>query len=114
MQRDEILKEFTVDSNGIIRNPGKFENEMLYVPYFWDAALNAGADDDIRGVFFAIIDDDDRAQFPELGESYGIALDESEQGFVSSTVFDSKDEYLEALERLQSVEESSFDEYQDN
>jgi len=37
MTREQITSEYNIDDNGIIRNPGKFEGEMLYVPYFWDA-----------------------------------------------------------------------------
>jgi hypothetical protein len=48
MTRVDIEMDYKV-VNGRIRNPGKFEGEMLYVPYFWEAYLNGCADSDNRG-----------------------------------------------------------------
>ena len=92
MTRDDITKEYTIE-NGVIRTPGKFEGEMLYVPYFWDSALLGESDLDTGCAFFFVIDELDRAQFAELGTAYGIMLAESENGFVYACVYDSKEEY---------------------
>jgi hypothetical protein len=40
MTRTEILAQYQVGSDGVIRSPGKFEGEMLYVPFYWDIAMN--------------------------------------------------------------------------
>jgi hypothetical protein len=92
MTRQEIIEQYKVDANGIIRSPGKFEAEMLYAPYFYDVMLN-GATDHVNGVDYVELDATDREQFPELGTAYGIALEESEQGFVHITVLNTKGEY---------------------
>jgi hypothetical protein len=106
MTRQDIAEQYRPDSDGLIRTPGKFEHEMLYVPYFWDAALNGDSSTDTGSVFFTIIDDLDRAQFPELGTAYGIALEESEQGFIYSRLFATREEYERYVNRCQSEESS--------
>ena len=84
MTRDEILEEFDVsDATGIIRNPGKFEGEMLYVPYFWDKALQGAADRDDGKVFGFDISLEEKAMFPELGKRRRtVKLYQREDGFV--------------------------------
>lgn len=95
MTRDEILAAYKVDANGIIRSPGKFEGEMLYVPYFWDMALqgfsNMEFDDEDNRTDAFTINADDRALFPELGDAARIELFESEQGFVYTQTFDANE-----------------------
>lgn len=88
MKRVEIETEYTV-KDGVINNPGKFEGEMLYAPYFYDCSNDGeflcGLDD---GEYVALVevDDDDREQFPEIDAATTfIKVRESEQGFVSVT-----------------------------
>lgn len=94
MTREQIEKEFNIDiKTGIILNPGKFEGEMIYVPYFWDAAMNGLADEDNTmseyddtPVSLFNINDEDREQFPELKEIITVELWEDSNGFVRSWV----------------------------
>jgi hypothetical protein len=81
MKRTDIEAEYTIE-NGVIRNPGKFEGEPIYAPYFWDALLNGFADSDDDGVAVFDIEASDIEQFPELANVERIALYESDQGFV--------------------------------
>lgn len=37
---NSIKREFNVDSNGLISNPGKFEAEPISTAYFYDTMLN--------------------------------------------------------------------------
>lgn len=51
-----IKKDYNVDDNGIIRDPGKFEGEMYYVPYYYDLSMNgfsseSGGDVDAGGAW---------------------------------------------------------------
>lgn len=85
--RDEMLNEFSVDEHGRIVSPGKFEGEMIYVPYFWQQGLDGCADDDDGETFSFEIGDDERQQFPELGDAKRIALSESESGFVFARIY---------------------------
>lgn len=85
MTRHDILKTYTVE-NGRILDPGKFEGEMIYAPYFYDAVLNGGSDDSIdehngsvTDVF--IIRKDDLAEFPELNGVYAMLVNECSNGF---------------------------------
>lgn len=67
MTREEILKDYKV-KNGTIRSPGKFEGERVYVPYFWDCAMNGCADEDDGDILTFIITQEDLDEFPELVE----------------------------------------------
>ncbi|MGH9890685.1 MAG: hypothetical protein ACREA0_01615 [bacterium] len=102
MTREEILKKFTVNEHGIIQSPGKFEGEMLYAPYFYDATLD-GRGEDVYNAPPASEDEEvddpweggdllytelevtaeDREMFPELDPStQRVRVSESGPGFV--------------------------------
>jgi len=81
MTRQEIEDQYTVE-NGIIQDPGKFEGEPLWSPYFYDLYLNGCADYDGDDELWFDIDDEDLAQFPELVGYTRVILREDEQGFV--------------------------------
>ena len=86
--RAAILAEYDVDSHGMIQTPGRFESEMLYTPYFYDVVMNGCADTldwpDGGIVDLVDVDDDDRRMFPELGaDTVAVAIETSDQGFVS-------------------------------
>lgn len=88
--RAELEREFAGDltKRGIIRRPGKFEAEPLYVPYFYEVMTQGGSDEDltfeegepIYSIFS--VTDEDRAAFPELGDAKEIVLWEDDNGFV--------------------------------
>jgi len=70
-----------------ITQPGKFEGEETYVPYFWDMVLEGFHEEVGRGdssVARIEISNEDRAKFPALGNAKYILLEESDQGFVYS------------------------------
>jgi hypothetical protein len=82
MSREDILKNYKVGADGRIRSPGKFEGEMLYVPYFWECYLNGCADgDNGRRIWFSVMACD-RKQFPELAKRRSVGLVEDDSGFV--------------------------------
>ena len=39
MTRQEIESSYKIE-NGRIRSPGKFEGEMIYVPFYWNVFLD--------------------------------------------------------------------------
>jgi len=82
MTRQDIINDYKVSEQGTIQSPGKFEGEMLYVPYFWDAYLNGMADSDDGEVLTFEVNDEDRAQFPELADVKQIDLVSTDSGFV--------------------------------
>jgi hypothetical protein len=83
MFRDDVLRNYRVDGEGIIRSPGKFEAESVYVPYFWNKYLNGFADEDEGGVLGFKVTSGDRAEFPELGpDDTTVYLWERDDGFV--------------------------------
>ena len=82
MSRREIANQYKVNKHGIICSPGKFEGEMLYVPYFWDMGLSGMADRDDGKVWGFDLTRDDHAEFPELGRKRTVKLYERDDGFV--------------------------------
>ena len=85
MTREDIQNQYAVDEYGIIRTPGQFEGEPLYVPYFWDAYLNGFADVDDGKVLKFRITPKDREQFPEIPSRVRwIRLYQCDSGFVNS------------------------------
>jgi hypothetical protein len=83
MTRQDILKEFTVNERGVIQDLGKFENEMLYVPYFWDAYMNGFSDSDDGRILTFKVTPEDRAQFPEISKKKRVVkLLQRDDGFV--------------------------------
>ena len=81
-RRAAILNAFRIDENGRIKDPGKFEGEMLYVPDFWRIGLDGGADEDDGEVFRFVVTPEDREAFPEINGADEITLSETNQGFV--------------------------------
>ncbi len=83
MNRQAVEEAYTIE-NGRITSPGKFEGQKLYVPYFWGKVLEGWQDDedeDGTPVFF--VNDDDRAEFPEIHPKVKqIRLIEQEIGFI--------------------------------
>jgi len=96
--------DYDVNEHGIITSPGKFEAEPLYVPYFWDIAMVSGEEetvyDDETPISFFIVSDDDRKEFPELDNIYGLALWETDTGFVNCTIFETEKEYTDTLDKI--------------
>lgn len=65
-----------------VRGPGKFEGEAPYVPYFYDAFLDGGADSDNGDVLGFRVSAADRAVFPELRGRQWVRIRERSDGFV--------------------------------
>lgn len=81
-----IRDSFTV-VNGIIQNPGKFEREPIYVPYYWNCALEGMADEDEGGEFVFELDAAERVIWPEIPPGYDyLCLHETSDGFVYSVL----------------------------
>jgi hypothetical protein len=86
MTRQDIEKEYKINSHGIIENPGKFEGCMLFVPYFYDIVMNGGQDDTVyiddvpEDIIY--ITKEDIAIFPELEGKKEIHLATDNDGFI--------------------------------
>ena len=88
MNKEEILKEYEVNKHGIIVSPGKFEGEMLYVPYFYylDPDEEEYQENDFYMKWY-FITKEDIDLFHELEGFDTIVLWESDQGFCYSELF---------------------------
>lgn len=74
---------FECDGNGRIVSPGKFEGEMIYVPYFWDVSLDGGVDYDERRGCSVPVESHERSLFrPFLERRLRVKLIEDDAGFV--------------------------------
>lgn len=60
------VADYNFNELGIITDPGKFESEFLYLPYFWQSSLDGLADTIKNGVFSVEITDDDVKHFEQL------------------------------------------------
>lgn len=80
--RQRIERDYQI-VNGVIRSPGRFEGEAIYVPYFWESYLDGMADyDDGRTLGFKI-EAIDRQLFPEISKrKRTIRLYQRDDGFV--------------------------------
>tara|TARA_R100000008_G_scaffold44960_1_gene26208 strand:- start:11122 stop:11406 length:285 start_codon:yes stop_codon:yes gene_type:complete len=74
------------DKTGVVLSPGKFENEMYYVPVFWNYYLEGSYDELLEDVVFFKLNYDDISNFPELKGFEKFILTVSEQGFVSGRI----------------------------
>jgi hypothetical protein len=81
MTRQEILSQYNI-INGRIRSPGKFEGEMLYVPFYWDIYLSGFADRDDGKILGFDVEPEDKQQFPELKKRRTVKLYQRDDGFV--------------------------------
>ena len=87
-ERDqELLRSFNVREGRII-DPGKFEGQPAYTPYFhrqWIEGLADQTDGD-SGLFY--LHDDELRLFPELSGKTLVVLYEDDQGQVTTLALD--------------------------
>lgn len=90
-RRQQIESEFRIE-NGLIRNPGKFELQPLWVPALWDIAMEGFADSDDGETYGFTITKEDalRVEFPELNAWLGrrrtVKLVQTDQGFILAAI----------------------------
>lgn len=82
-------EEYTV-VDGLIRNPGKYERECVWVPYYWELALDGDGedelDDDGESVATRFVVDYEEAEAFGLECGATVEVFEDSQGFVIGTV----------------------------
>lgn len=64
-----------------ITEPGKFEGEEDYVPYFWGLALEGIGEDDGK-MLSVLVEAEDKEKFPALKRRRVVKMWEDDQGFV--------------------------------
>jgi hypothetical protein len=80
---DDLLKTYKVEEHGVIISPGKFEGEMIYVPYYWELSLHGFADYDDGKILGFNISSKDRAIFgPMLKGKRTVRFYERNDGLV--------------------------------
>lgn len=83
--RQAVISQYNIE-NGIIRSPGKFEGEAVYVPYFYESWLLGGADRETthfgRSVAGFDLGEEEKVEFPELRGRRTVNLLQRDDGFV--------------------------------
>ena len=114
MNRQDIEREYEVETDAHghtrIRTLGKFQSEPAYTPHYWDQLLNGCADEDAHGSAFFVVSDEDRVQFPELKDVYGIAIYENTTGFVDSYRLKTQKDYADAVRNCEEMEAAESEE----
>lgn len=82
MNRELVFTMFQVDEVGIIRTPGPFEGQNLYIPYFWYLYISGYREDVRDGIITFQIRMEDRAQFPELANQDVVRLKQHGNGMI--------------------------------
>ena len=87
----DIREEYDIQDR-IIRNPGKFEGECVWVPYYWELALDGDGedelDDDGEPMATRFVVDHEEAEAFGLECGATVELFEDSQGFVIGSVLD--------------------------
>ena len=87
----KVHEEYTV-VDGIIRNPGKYECECVWVPYYWELALDGEGEDefdeDCESMATRFVVDSEEAEAFGLECGATVELFEDSQGFVIGSVLD--------------------------
>ncbi len=79
--------EYELTAQKTIKNPGKFEGEMYYIPIFYEMALDGMADEDTEtGWIFDLVNDDFK-KYPELKGYDRLELTTDTNGFVFGQVY---------------------------
>jgi hypothetical protein len=74
---------YTIDANGIVTSPGKFEGEPEFVVHYWELGLEGSADSDDEGKFtFKLGIDDAVGYHNKLQAGDTLVLWEDDNGFV--------------------------------
>ena len=80
--RAQIAAEYDVDVHGIIRSPGKFEAEPVWVVWAYEVEMHGFSDfTKYDGIQAVTIEAADVLEFPELEGCAYVLTEESDQGF---------------------------------
>ena len=110
----QFAGEFDYDQYGLITNPGKFEREPVYVPYYWTIAMHGGSDETLfQGeTFFELfsVTPIEKVFFPDLKEVKTVMIWADSQGFAHCGL----DEDIEELKAsILEDDECWLDDYED-
>ena len=88
----EFAQRFDYDEHGLIINPGKFERECAFVPYFWNLSLNGFSkvitlDHSLDTMWLIDVTEEEREEFLELQDADYVLMWETNQGFVLTEEF---------------------------
>lgn len=74
---------YTVDDNGLIVNPGKFEREPAYMPLAYEAYMDGRANETASGKLVVNFPEDMKARFPQWKHRKQVRFVIDDNGFVT-------------------------------
>ena len=85
--------------------PGKFEGEPAYAEYFYDLAMESGADETFldsasRQIDVWKLENDDIQKFPDLLNDEYVLLWKTDDGFIYTDTAGSEGDLIDALETM--------------
>jgi hypothetical protein len=66
----------------LVKHPGKFEDEPVYTPYFYDVIMNGDGNYITKNIIQIPINEDDIKIFPELQGKKYIFISWDDNGFI--------------------------------
>jgi hypothetical protein len=83
MKRREIEDLYRIE-DGIIRSPGEFQGQALYMPHFWDRFMDDGADENVddSDLVCCTVTFEDVMEFPELKLGQVVRFYEDDKGCI--------------------------------
>lgn len=107
-----LSMQYMIDSRGIIRSLGKFEDEHLSTAYYWNMSMDGCAEelsyeDGSPTVYILEIEPDERGAFGFANDATHFAMTESDNGFVSGDTWNQAryDQFLADYAATQESEE---------
>jgi hypothetical protein len=80
MNREELLRLFSVDENDIIQTEGQFKGQPLYVAYFWLLYITGYSDERSNETVTFLVRGEDRAQFRALQQRRRVLIQPQPDG----------------------------------
>lgn len=84
--RQDVYEHYEVNESGMIMSPGRFEGELVYVPYLYEVYLHGGHLSDDGEIITIEVEDKDRAMFPELENASRAYIQVTDTGFIYCSV----------------------------
>ncbi len=87
MTRTEIEAMYQIDAEGFIDSEGPFKDTPMWLPFFWNAAMEGVAEMEYNGISVFHIGEGERAEFPDLHDVTRLHVWMKKDGSIDFLVF---------------------------
>lgn len=121
--RTDLEEEYKIAGNGIVRDPGKYEGQPIFVAHYWEAEVSDEEFEDEFGRDVAVIfpEEIDRQVFPELGQDVehgafvaALWIWETESGLILGRAFTTEAEEKSARDEIEQAVDDDGDPDEDS